>query len=75
MFRARRKHKGIVEIIEQGKWKAVVLVGSDFLKIEHPFISFANAVEAKAWLEQQHFENTHLLIKGSRSMEMEKVLG
>jgi UDP-N-acetylmuramoyl-tripeptide--D-alanyl-D-alanine ligase len=68
------EHKGIVEIIQQGKWKAVALVGGDFLKIEHPFISFANTTEAKNWLDQQHFENSHFLIKGSRSMQMEKVL-
>jgi len=69
-----QEHKGIVEIIQRSKWKAVALVGGDFLKIEHPYISFANAAEAKAWLDQQHFENTHLLIKGSRSMKMETVL-
>ncbi len=68
------EHKGIVELISQTHWNAVVLVGGDFLKFQHPFISFANATEAKEWLQQQQFENTHLLIKGSRSMQMEKVL-
>jgi len=68
------EHKSIVETIQQGKWKAVALVGGDFLKFEHPYLSFANAAEARLWLQEQHFENTHLLIKGSRSMQMEKVL-
>ncbi len=68
------EHKGIVELISQTSWKAVVLVGGDFLQFKHPFISFANATEAKEWLRQQHFENTHLLIKGSRSIQMEKVI-
>ena len=68
------EHKLIVDIINQNQWKAVVLVGDDFLKITHPYISFTNAGEAKEWLKQQHFENTHLLIKGSRSMKMETVL-
>lgn len=68
------EHKAIVDIIQQGKWKAVVLVGGDFLKIQHPYTSFTNTAEAKEWLQQQHFENTYLLIKGSRSMQMEKVL-
>ena len=35
---------------------------------------FANATEAKEWLQAQHLENTHLLIKGSRSMKMELIL-
>ena len=62
------------DIINQSQWKAVVLVGNDFLKLSHPYISFTKAIEAKEWLQQQHFENTHLLIKGSRSMKMETVL-
>jgi UDP-N-acetylmuramoyl-tripeptide--D-alanyl-D-alanine ligase len=68
------EHKSIVEVIRQSQWKNVVLVGGDFLKFQHPYISFSNATEAKEWLEQQHFQNTHLLIKGSRSMQMENVL-
>jgi UDP-N-acetylmuramoyl-tripeptide--D-alanyl-D-alanine ligase len=68
------EHSGIVDVIKQGKWKAVVLVGGDFLKIQHPYTSFTNATEAKEWLQQQRFENTYLLIKGSRSIQMENVL-
>jgi UDP-N-acetylmuramoyl-tripeptide--D-alanyl-D-alanine ligase len=68
------EHKALVELIKKQSWKNVVLVGGDFLKFEHPFISFTNAIEAKQWLHQQNFENTHLLIKGSRSMKMETVL-
>ncbi len=68
------EHKAITELIAQHNWKAVVLVGGDFLKFEHPFTTFTHAGEARTWLINQHFENTHLLIKGSRSMQMEKVL-
>jgi UDP-N-acetylmuramoyl-tripeptide--D-alanyl-D-alanine ligase len=68
------EHKAIVDVINQSKWKEVVLVGGDFLKFKHPYTSFTNATETKEWLQQQHFENSHLLIKGSRSMQMEKVL-
>ena len=68
------EHKSIVDVIKQSNWKAVVLVGGDFLKFQHPYTSFINSTEAKEWLAQQHFEKTHLLIKGSRSMQMEKVL-
>ena len=68
------EHKAIVELIKKEQWKAVVLVGGDFLKFEHPFLQFQNTTEAKEWLQQQHFESTYLLIKGSRSMKMETVL-
>ena len=68
------EHKAIVDVIKQSEWKAVVLVGGDFLKFHHPYFSFVNSMEAKEWLQQQQLENTYLLIKGSRSMQMEKVL-
>ncbi|MBL7747711.1 MAG: UDP-N-acetylmuramoyl-tripeptide--D-alanyl-D-alanine ligase [Chitinophagaceae bacterium] len=68
------EHKAIITLITSFQWKAVVLVGGDFLKTTHPFLSFANATEARNWFTRQLFENTHLLIKGSRSMQMEKIL-
>ena len=68
------EHAEILQLIDQYKWDKVVLVGGDFLKIESPYLRFANTLEAKQWLKDQHFTNTHLLIKGSRSMQMEKVL-
>ena len=68
------EHNSIINLIGSYSWKAVALVGGDFLKTVHPWLKFENAAEAKEWLQQQHFENTYLLIKGSRSMQMEKVL-
>ena len=68
------EHKAVIEQVGKSSWKAVVLVGGDFLKIDHPYIKFETAEQAKEWFQQQHFENTRLLIKGSRSMQMEKVL-
>ena len=69
-----QEHQQIIDLIKKYNWKAVVLVGGDFRKLEHPFISQENATAAKEWLAQQNFEHTSFLIKGSRSMQMEKVL-
>ncbi len=68
------EHSAIVNLIDQNTWKAVVLVGGDFDKIKHGYTYFQNSNEAKDWLNQQHFINAKLLVKGSRSMQMEKVL-
>ncbi len=68
------EHEQIVQLISANKWKDVVLVGGDFLKIKHPYRSFNNAEEAEKWLASRHFQNTAFLVKGSRSMEMERVL-
>jgi UDP-N-acetylmuramoyl-tripeptide--D-alanyl-D-alanine ligase len=69
------EHHSIVKLIDQYRWKAVVLVGGDFEKvINHKYLFFQNVAEAKDWLQQQAYHGAKLLVKGSRSMQMEKVL-
>jgi UDP-N-acetylmuramoyl-tripeptide--D-alanyl-D-alanine ligase len=68
------EHRDIIEEIKKYSWKDVVLVGGDFLKIEHPYQKFNSAPEAGLWLKKAKPQNAYLLIKGSRSMQMEKVL-
>ena len=68
------EHQAIVDLIQTFKWDGVVLVGGDFVQINHPFIYFSNSVEARQWFQNQQFVHTHLLIKGSRSMKMELIL-
>lgn len=68
------EHKELIDLISKYKWQQVVLVGGDFNKTVHPYHYFNNSSEAKEWLQLQHFKNALLLIKGSRSMQMEKVL-
>ena len=68
------EHRAIVDLIKKYSWKEVVLVGGDFLKIDHPFTKMNTAAEAAAWYKSRQFHDTYFLIKGSRSMQMEKVL-
>lgn len=68
------EHQLIVQQLQKGKFETVMLVGGDFLRTDHPFLSFANAEDAKTWLTNHLPEHTLLLIKGSRSMKMEKLL-
>ena len=69
-----QEHQQIVELIKKYAWKKVVLVGGDFLKLSHPFVSFENSLQAKDWFAKQQLQNSYILVKGSRSMQMEKVL-
>jgi UDP-N-acetylmuramoyl-tripeptide--D-alanyl-D-alanine ligase len=68
------EHRHLIELIGRHRWKAVVLVGGDFLKISHPYTAMENAIQARDWFQKNHFQNTYFLVKGSRSMQMEKVL-
>ena len=51
-----------------------VLVGGDFGKINHPFLYFENAENAAIWARENCPENSMILIKGSRSTKMEKIM-
>lgn len=68
------EHRSIITVISNYTWEAVVLVGGDYSKIPHPYINLSNAAEARDWFLQQQYHDAQLLIKGSRSMQMEKVL-
>ena len=67
------EHEALVRLIQQYRWDHVVLVGGDFKKIDHPFTYFPDSAAAAQWFREQQFEDAHILVKGSRSMQMEKV--
>lgn len=68
------EHQQIVDLIHQHPWKKVVLVGGDFAHVQHTYIYFPNSATAGNWYQEQAFQNTYFLIKGSRSMQMEKII-
>ena len=69
-----QEHEQVIELIKKYSWKEVALVGGDFLKLSHPFLSFENSLMAKEWFVKKDLHNSSILVKGSRSMQMEKVL-
>ncbi len=69
------EHEAIVALINQYNWQQVVLVGGDFAKVKHGFLYFDNSVKAAKWAAQQGFANSYILIKGSRSVKMEVIVG
>jgi UDP-N-acetylmuramoyl-tripeptide--D-alanyl-D-alanine ligase len=69
-----KEHEDLVQMINRNPWKEVVLVGGDFLKTTNDFKKFSTSAEAGKWLSEQKFRDAYILIKGSRSMQMEKVL-
>ena len=71
---SQKEHRAIISLIDQHKWDSVVFVGKNFNEIKNDYINFETAEQASVWLKKQHLENAQILIKGSRSMQMEKVL-
>jgi len=68
------EHENILSLIKNYSWKDVVLVGGDFLKLQHPYRSFEDSTQARDWFKKQNFQNSYFLVKGSRSMKMERVI-
>ncbi len=68
------EHSMLLKQIQDNDWKHVLLVGSEFEKCNHRFLQFDRAEEAGRWLKKNNIRNTTWLVKGSRSMQMERVL-
>ena len=68
------EHAAIVDLLKQYSFNKVVLVGGDFEKVKHSFTYFPNAAATKDWFLQQDITNALVLIKGSRSIGMEKII-
>ncbi|PZP48854.1 MAG: UDP-N-acetylmuramoylalanyl-D-glutamate--2,6-diaminopimelate ligase [Pseudopedobacter saltans] len=69
------EHKNILNLIKKYNWDKVVLVGGDFGRIDvAPYLYFPDSNAAREWFKQQGFENAEILIKGSNSMHMNRIL-
>ena len=71
---SEKEHLAIIELIEKYTWKNVILVGEGFSTISQQFQHFDNTDDAAKWAKEQAFSNDYILVKGSRSMQMEKVI-
>ena len=71
---SQHEHQQLVDLIKSYSWNQVVLVGSAFSEIHESFNYFSKVDEAKDWFKSQGFTEAQILIKGSRSMQMEKLL-
>ena len=68
------EHRAIVDLINQYHFTNVVLVGKYFDEITHPYLQFGTAGEAREWLQKQAITAAYILVKGSRSTGMEKII-
>ncbi len=69
-----QEHLNILSLIDKYSWYKVILVGGDFEKIRSDYHIFPDSLLAKEWWETQKISGAHILLKGSRSSGMEKVL-
>lgn len=70
------EHQKISDLATQLKFDTIILVGNEFNKTQTStnILKFPNSIETHDWFKQQDFSGASILLKGSRSMKMEKVL-
>ena len=72
---SREEHTNILDLVRQYNWDKVVLVGGDFGHIDvTPFLYCQTSEQARDWYRRQDFQNAEILIKGSNSMHMNRIL-
>ena len=68
------EHQTLIHYMQKFAWEQVVLVGGDFKNCQHNYLYFENAKEAGEWLKAQNYAQKHILIKGSRGIQMEQMI-
>lgn len=68
------EHQEIINLIKELKFNNVILVGSEFNKINHDFVSFLNVDELIRHINQNEISGMKILVKGSNSIHLEKII-
>ena len=73
---ASQEHQKIADLATCLNFDKIVLVGNEFSKTTTAYnvIKFENSTDTQAWFSQQNFDDSIVLLKGSRSMKMERVI-
>jgi len=73
---SREEHKKIIDLLKESPFENILLVGKDFfsLRSNNSFVSFPNLQDADNYLAEHPIRNAEILVKGSRGIELEKLL-
>lgn len=72
---SEEEHRKVIALLQEKKLSQVVLVGEHFGRIKLlPYPTFQNTEECKTYLKKQGITGHTILIKGSRAMQMEKLV-
>ena len=68
------EHQNIVNMLAERKAENVFLVGEEYMQTTSPYPVFENVEMLHKYLEEQPLKGKNILLKGSRSTHMEKLL-
>lgn len=68
------EHQQIVDMLTQSQLKNILLVGSRFSATKNSLKCFGSPDELAAYLDKDPILNNYILIKGSRGIQLEKII-
>lgn len=74
---SQNEHQNILNQAKEMQLENIILVGEEFRKLEitsNKVRIFESVVTLKEWFDQQKIEDSHILIKGSRGIKLERLL-
>lgn len=73
---SEEEHFLIVSQLKKLSLYGIILVGKEFEKVKDEIdcFHFDDVEQARQWFDRQHYENTTFLLKGSRLIQLEKLL-
>lgn len=73
---SEKEHQQLIDLLKERSLENVYLVGDVFSKVntENQFKTFLTAEEVAAILEKEEVKNYYILIKGSRGIQLEKLV-
>lgn len=73
---SEKEHHGIINKLKRNNYAKIILVGNNFVPYagELNYLHFQNSELATQWLKNNPVTNSYILIKGSRSTKMERIL-
>ena len=70
---AKEEHQKIYDFATSQPFESIILVGKEFGKIDS-LLHFENVNRLKDWWKKQNFDDYDILLKGSRGIQLEKML-
>lgn len=73
---AVKEHENVIKMLQKYDFNTVILVGEIYSKLMTPdhFLKFINVSQAILWLEKNKIHNSNVLVKGSRGIQLERIV-
>jgi len=73
---AFKEHENVIKMLQKNDFKTVILVGEIYSKLMTPdhYLRFVNVSQAILWLEKNKIHNSNVLVKGSRGIQLERIV-